>query len=47
VVGERRGRRVVYSLYGVHVAELIDQAVGHIEHVGLGVRDGAARRVVS
>jgi DNA-binding transcriptional ArsR family regulator len=36
VVGERQGRRVVYSLYDHHVAELIDQAVGHIEHLRLG-----------
>src|ERR1700688_3298991 len=36
VVGERQGRRVVYSLYDAHVAELIDQAVGHIEHLRLG-----------
>jgi DNA-binding transcriptional ArsR family regulator len=38
VAGERRGRRVVYSLYDVHVTELIDQAIGHIEHLGLGMR---------
>jgi ArsR family transcriptional regulator, nickel/cobalt-responsive transcriptional repressor len=47
VAGERRGRRVVYSLYDVHVAELIDQAVGHIEHLGLGAREPPARREVS
>lgn len=47
VVGERRGRRVVYSLYDVHVAELIDQAVGHVEHLGLGARETPARRAAS
>jgi DNA-binding transcriptional ArsR family regulator len=47
VVGERRGRRVVYSLYDVHVAELIDQAVGHIEHLGLAARSAPAQREVS
>jgi DNA-binding transcriptional ArsR family regulator len=45
VVGEREGRRVVYSLYDEHVALLIDQAVGHIEHLRLGVRAPGARKV--
>jgi DNA-binding transcriptional ArsR family regulator len=47
VVGERQGRRVVYSLYDVHVAELIDQAVGHIEHLSLGVHGSRAHRAAS
>jgi len=47
VVGARQGRRVVYSLYDVHVAELIDQAVGHVEHLKLGAHDGRARRAAS
>ena len=47
VVGERQGRRVVYSLYDVHVGELIDQAVGHIEHVKLDVHKPTARRRAS
>jgi DNA-binding transcriptional ArsR family regulator len=47
VVGERHGRRVVYSLYDEHVAALIDQAVWHVEHLQLGaatrpVRDAAS-----
>src|SRR3954464_12076045 len=33
VTGERDGRRVVYELYDDHVAELLAQAVGHVEHV--------------
>ncbi|WP_042393049.1 ArsR/SmtB family transcription factor [Streptacidiphilus carbonis] len=33
VVGERRGRSVVYALYDSHVAELLDQAVHHVEHL--------------
>jgi ArsR family transcriptional regulator, nickel/cobalt-responsive transcriptional repressor len=37
VVGERQGRRVVYSLYDHHVEWLIDQAVGHVQHLELGV----------
>ena len=36
VVGERRGRSVVYALHDSHVADLLDQAVFHIEHVRLG-----------
>lgn len=38
IVGERHGRRIVYSLYDDHVASLIDQAVGHMEHLRLGLR---------
>jgi DNA-binding transcriptional ArsR family regulator len=41
VVGERQGRRIVYSLHDHHVAWLIDQAVGHVEHLRLGKRDHA------
>ena len=33
VVGERRGRSVVYDLYDHHVAELLDQAVYHVNHL--------------
>jgi DNA-binding transcriptional ArsR family regulator len=36
VIGERRGRRVVYALHDSHVADLLDQAVFHIEHLRLG-----------
>jgi ArsR family transcriptional regulator, nickel/cobalt-responsive transcriptional repressor len=36
VVGERQGRRVIYSLYDHHVEWLIDQAVGHVQHLELG-----------
>ncbi len=38
VVGERRGKRVIYGLHDAHVAELLDQAVFHVQHVRLGVR---------
>ena len=37
VVGERRGRQVVYALHDDHVAELLVQAAGHVEHVRLGL----------
>jgi DNA-binding transcriptional ArsR family regulator len=39
VTGERQGRSIVYSLYDNHVAELLDQALYHVEHLRLGVRD--------
>jgi DNA-binding transcriptional ArsR family regulator len=39
VTGERRGRSVVYALYDSHVAELLDQAIYHVEHLRLGLRD--------
>jgi ArsR family transcriptional regulator, nickel/cobalt-responsive transcriptional repressor len=39
VTGTRTGRSVVYSLYDRHVAQLLDEAVYHIEHLRLGARD--------
>jgi DNA-binding transcriptional ArsR family regulator len=36
VVGERRGRQMIYALHDSHVADLLDQAVFHIEHLRLG-----------
>ncbi|MEW2624868.1 metalloregulator ArsR/SmtB family transcription factor [Streptomyces sp. NPDC048106] len=39
VVGTRKGRSVVYSLYDNHVAELLDQAIYHVEHLRLGLSD--------
>ncbi|GLY79660.1 ArsR/SmtB family transcription factor [Actinoallomurus iriomotensis] len=43
VVGERRGRSVVYSLYDDHVAELLDQALYHVEHLRIGLPDASVR----
>ena len=37
VTGERDGRQVVYELYDDHVADLLEQAVSHVEHVRLGL----------
>jgi ArsR family transcriptional regulator, nickel/cobalt-responsive transcriptional repressor len=37
VVGRRDGRRVVYDLHDDHVGELLEQAVGHVEHVRAGL----------
>jgi len=39
VVGERRRRSVIYALYDNHVAELLDQALFHVEHLRLGLHD--------
>jgi DNA-binding transcriptional ArsR family regulator len=33
VTGERRGRRVIYTLHDRHVAKLLRQALAHAEHV--------------
>ncbi len=41
VVGERRGRSVVYALHDDHVAGLLDQAVHHVEHPRPGISDAA------
>jgi DNA-binding transcriptional ArsR family regulator len=47
VIGERQGRRIVYSLADHHVAWLIDQAVGHVEHLELGDAAHPMRRIES
>ncbi|MFJ4824369.1 ArsR/SmtB family transcription factor [Streptomyces bacillaris] len=47
VTGERQGRSIVYSLYDDHVAELLDQALYHVEHLRLGLHDTAARDSVA
>ncbi|MFF1273050.1 ArsR/SmtB family transcription factor [Streptomyces marokkonensis] len=39
VTGERRGRSVIYALHDNHVAELLEQALHHVEHLRLGLRD--------
>lgn len=44
VEGDRRGRSVTYSLYDNHVAELLDQAVYHTEHLRLGKRDAPSEQ---
>lgn len=43
VVATREGRSISYTLYDHHVAELLDQAVYHIEHLRIGLAEGAAR----
>lgn len=36
VVGTRQGRHMVYRLFDSHVAELVNQAVSHAEHLRTG-----------
>lgn len=38
VVGERRGKQVIYGLHDDHVAELLDQAIFHVQHLRLDAR---------
>ncbi|HWE34844.1 MAG TPA: metalloregulator ArsR/SmtB family transcription factor [Solirubrobacteraceae bacterium] len=38
VVGERRGRRVIYALHDDHVGVLLAAAIAHLDHVSLGLR---------
>ncbi|MFG2593102.1 ArsR/SmtB family transcription factor [Streptomyces sp. NPDC048438] len=45
VTGERHGRSIVYALYDNHVAELLDQALFHVEHLRMGVHDALAEPV--
>ncbi|MFJ6671884.1 ArsR/SmtB family transcription factor [Actinosynnema sp. NPDC091369] len=39
VIGTRTGRSIVYSLHDNHVAQLLDEAVYHSEHLRLGLAD--------
>lgn len=39
VTGTRTGRNIVYRLYDNHVAQLLDEAVYHSEHLRLGLTD--------
>jgi ArsR family transcriptional regulator, nickel/cobalt-responsive transcriptional repressor len=47
VTGRRAGKNIVYSLYDDHVARLLDQAVYHIEHLRLGLRDEPAGAIAT
>jgi DNA-binding transcriptional ArsR family regulator len=42
VTGDRSGRNIVYRLYDNHVAQLLDEAIYHIEHLRLGARETSA-----
>lgn len=36
VAGRRDGRQIIYDLYDDHVGELLEQAIGHVEHLRHG-----------
>src|SRR5882757_4562730 len=42
VTTERHGKSVIYALYDNHVAELLDQAIYHADHLRLGITDPSA-----
>ncbi len=39
VIGRRTGRNVLYALHDQHIATLLSEAIGHAEHVELGIAD--------
>jgi ArsR family transcriptional regulator, nickel/cobalt-responsive transcriptional repressor len=39
VTGTRSGRSIVYSIYDNHVAQLLDEAIYHSEHLRMGLTD--------
>ena len=43
VVAERRGRQRLYALHDEHVASLLDEAVGHVAHLGRPAKRAARR----
>lgn len=42
VDGARQGRSITYALYDNHVAQLLDEAIYHAEHLRLGAPDRPA-----
>jgi ArsR family transcriptional regulator, nickel/cobalt-responsive transcriptional repressor len=44
VIGRRDGNRVIYSLHDDHVADLLAQAIYHVEHMHLAAQDARASR---
>jgi DNA-binding transcriptional ArsR family regulator len=47
VVGERRGRHIIYALHDDHVGELLAQAISHSQHLGVGAAARARRERLS
>lgn len=41
VAGSRSGRSIVYRLFDTHVAQLLDEAIYHSEHLRLALPDSA------
>lgn len=44
-VAERRGREIHYQLYDEHVAQLLTEAMSHVEHLRLGLAGRAEREL--
>ncbi len=44
VTGRRDGRRILYDLHNDHVADLLEAAIGHIEHQQLGLANRRHRQ---
>jgi len=42
VTSERRGRSIIYGLHDPHVGVLLEEAVYHVQHVGLGLSADAS-----
>ncbi len=47
VVGERRGRSIVYALHDDHVGVLLAEAVSHTEHLRLGLASRPSQHALS
>ena len=47
VTGRREGRQILYDLHDDHVADLLEAAIGHIEHRQLGITDRHHQRTSS
>jgi DNA-binding transcriptional ArsR family regulator len=47
VVGERRGRSVIYALHDDHVGVLLAEAVSHAEHLRLGLSARPSEQALS
>jgi DNA-binding transcriptional ArsR family regulator len=39
IAGTRDGKHISYRLYDAHVAQLLDEAIYHVEHLRLGTTD--------
>jgi DNA-binding transcriptional ArsR family regulator len=46
VVGERRGRSIVYALHDDHVGVLLAEAVSHAEHLRLGLASRPSEQAI-
>ena len=47
VVGQRKGRQIVYALHDDHIAEMLEQVVSHVDHVRLGLAHRAESTLTS